>query len=297
MWEIPPICKNILEINIEDEEDDENDKEQEDDNEDENNDSVADLVTDIEQLHELKIVDSSVVENVKARQQGLRKEKIAETGIPTYTKSTTSENDTMPNFVEVKAGNKVVYIRKRSAVWLFNNNERVSSDHIFRVHSKQPNEESKTKLSEVTNTCSKDQKIPVINSYMMVGEICVFQQTPSELRLGRVLQFCKYENRKKLDFKGNYTTVDSKVGVLCTMYTIDAHGSCSMLSSETDYFSTTSYVCTLIEGCIDKPNKPTKTYMGFISTTISLSDKFKLTTECFKFIELQALQNNKTETY
>lgn len=119
MWETPPICKNILEINIEDEEDDENDKEQEDDNEDENNDSVADLVTDIEQLHELKIVDSSVVENVEARQRGLKKEKIAETGIPTYTKSTTSENDTMPNFVEVKAGNKVVYIRKRSAVWLF----------------------------------------------------------------------------------------------------------------------------------------------------------------------------------
>ena len=50
---------------------------------------------------------------------------------------------------------------------------KVSSDRIFRVRSKQPNEESKTKLSEVTNTCSKDQKIPVINNYIMVGEYYV----------------------------------------------------------------------------------------------------------------------------
>ena len=41
-------------------------------------------------------------------------------------------------FVEVKLGGRNVYIRKTTAIWLFQDTERVSSDRIFRVRATQP---------------------------------------------------------------------------------------------------------------------------------------------------------------
>ena len=40
--------------------------------------------------------------------------------------------------VEVHKGQSTILIRKTTAVWLFQESERVSSDRLFRVRDKQP---------------------------------------------------------------------------------------------------------------------------------------------------------------
>lgn len=41
-------------------------------------------------------------------------------------------------FIEVTIGGRYVFIRKSTAVWLFQEGERVSSDRLFQVRAKQP---------------------------------------------------------------------------------------------------------------------------------------------------------------
>ena len=42
------------------------------------------------------------------------------------------------HFIEVKHHDKIFHIYKLTAVWLFQECERVSADRLFRVRSKQP---------------------------------------------------------------------------------------------------------------------------------------------------------------
>ena len=86
----------------------------------------------------------------------------------------------------------------------------------------------------------------------MVGDVCVFQYSTKEFRIVRVLQFCKFENRKMLTYKGNYSLITKNNGVLCTLYAINSSGHCNMLLpvSKSEYFPTSTYLCTLTEACI-----------------------------------------------
>lgn len=61
--------------------------------------------------------------------------------VPLYIQIDCSEKPQMRKFspfVEVSHNGKVFHIRKSTAVWLFQKCERVSTDCLFRVHSKQP---------------------------------------------------------------------------------------------------------------------------------------------------------------
>ena len=49
-------------------------------------------------------------------------------------------------------GHQNVMIRKQTAVWLFQETERVSSDRLFRVRSKQPHAASENKLTSASLT-------------------------------------------------------------------------------------------------------------------------------------------------
>jgi len=78
-----------------------------------------------------------------------------------------------------------VYIRKSTAVWLFQEFERVSIDRIFRVRSKQPNSSEFTvNLSEKETRQGFPQKCKSIK----VGDLCIFQKHHSEnWVIGKVL--------------------------------------------------------------------------------------------------------------
>lgn len=82
---------------------------------------------------------------------------------------------------------------------------------MFRVRSKQPNECHDKKISQVAGTSSAtEQPIPIVTDYVMIGDVCAFMHKDTELRIGRVLQFCIYENTNKLGYKGNYSFINKK---------------------------------------------------------------------------------------
>ena len=51
----------------------------------------------------------------------------------------TEKTKKISEFVQVSHNGKIVHIRKSISVWLFQECERVSSDHLFKVRMVQPN--------------------------------------------------------------------------------------------------------------------------------------------------------------
>ena len=116
------------------------------------------LAKDVLELEKAGVVDREFVNNVRKMQEASLK-RINSNTIPMF--ELTSEPTEMSNnktqsqhspFLEVKHNSKVVYVRKTSLVWIFQQAEHVSTDHLFRVRKKQPYstnlcEESKDKSS------------------------------------------------------------------------------------------------------------------------------------------------------
>ena len=117
-------------------------------------------------------------------------------------------------FLQVEIDRKSMYIRKTTAVWLFQEGERVSSDRLFRVRCKQP---YSTTTSLVKQNVNSEATQPTISSTVQIGELCVFQVSDG-WRIGKVLQFSKYKEKtiSAQQFKGSSADVTkSDVGVLC----------------------------------------------------------------------------------
>ena len=112
----------------------------------------------------------------------------------------------------------MVYIHKSTAIWLFQDTERVSTDIIFRVQSKQPHESDKVNPPHVTQEKTL-QSIVHVAEYIVVGDICAFQGSNHSVHLiGRILQFAKYNKGKPFCHKGNYARIENEMAVLCTWY-------------------------------------------------------------------------------
>ena len=154
-------------------------------------------------------------------------------------------------FVEVKHNSKTFFINKTTAVWLFQEGERVSSDRLFRVRSKEPyTSDPQPKLHSTSN------KDPAVNQLLEVGSICVFKDSKSLYKIGRVLQFAYYLEKTKSSQQYRGTTVHltdkaKKIGVLCWL---SPSGKFSMVLCEEahQFIPVTSYVCTLSHGCFEK---------------------------------------------
>lgn len=113
---------------------------------------------------------------------------------------------------------KVVYIRKSTAIWLFQDAERVSSDRIFRVRANQPQSTS----NEMKPMFNMDEikREPIVAEHILIGDVCAFQ-FGSNFSIGRILQFAKHDKSKQGQYKGNYAnTSDEGIGVLCTWYNL-----------------------------------------------------------------------------
>ena len=99
--------------------------------------------------------------------------------------------------------------------------ERISSDRLFRVRSKQP---FATHVYNQTNK-QKDGVKPLICATINIGDVCVFRHSEKEWRIGRVLQFSYFLEKTKKASQYNGSRVDlsdnkiDKIGVLCSWYT------------------------------------------------------------------------------
>jgi len=93
------------------------------------------------------------------------------------------------SFIEVNLSNGLtVYIRKTTLVWLLQENERLSSDRLFRVREKQPFSSSAHAYSNSRAVMS----IPIKASSVSPGDVCVFIFEISagySWDLGKIIQF------------------------------------------------------------------------------------------------------------
>ena len=98
----------------------------------------------------------------------------------------TSTTNTHSAFVELHNG-KYALIRKTTAVWLFQEGYRMSSDRLFRVRCKQPYS------SNVSHNQHTESANPIISHSIQIGEMCVFKQNQG-WAIGKVLQFSRKDN-------------------------------------------------------------------------------------------------------
>ena len=85
--------------------------------------------------------------------------------------------------------NRTIFIRKTTAVWLFQEGERVSSDRLFRVQSKQSYVSAS---SQLTHLLDNEVQQPYVSKALQLGDLCIFQINGT-LRIGRVLPFARYK--------------------------------------------------------------------------------------------------------
>uniref|UniRef100_A0A1X7USD2 PHD-type domain-containing protein n=1 Tax=Amphimedon queenslandica TaxID=400682 RepID=A0A1X7USD2_AMPQE len=267
-WDIPPIPKTLLN-NVLLNDDDDCDNGENETNENIkvlDSTSLKEVVDDVNRLHASHIVDVKLLNKVKNQL-----EKVEQESLVTFKMGEQSKESL---FVTVKSGQKEVSIRKRTAVWLFNDCERVSTDRLFRVREKQPTEAVTKKDSTIVNL-SQTQHSPIFSEYIVVGDVCIFQIN-SDVLLGKVLQFVKYDMKgKKQSCKFYYACVSDRFGVLCTWYSISKR-QCKMVSTGKEYVDIMSYKGTLTPTCIEE--------LSMASSIISLPQEFTITLNCHSFI-------------
>ena len=139
---------------------------------------------------------------------------------------------------------------KKTAIWLFQETEKVSSDRLFRVHSKQPNTSDKS----VSFPRQMENTDPVKAKYIVVGELCVFNyssENPSQFRIGKVLQFVQYQDKgKSKAYKGNYANVKGNYGVMCTWFKSNNNVYKMCKCADVNYHHIQTYICTVTKHCI-----------------------------------------------
>lgn len=99
--------------------------------------------------------------------------RIKTTVLPTYEKSSTPlrKGKCVSRFVEVHQNGHTDFIHKTTAVWLFQEGERVSSDHLFHVRAKQPY--SCISKPEQGTLADSSVTIPTVCQAVMVGDMCM----------------------------------------------------------------------------------------------------------------------------
>jgi len=157
-------------------------------------------------------------------------------------------------FVEIIHNNESIFVRKSTLVWLHQEGERVSSDRLFRVRSKQP---YNTMLQNASSH-NKDSQLPKTEDQVSLGDFCVFKNRSDMWKIGKVLQFANFNERLKKDrqYKNSQATVQSAVGALCSWYHSTRENNRLFVYAPTDnpgYISLcSSYVCTLFCSCFEE---------------------------------------------
>jgi len=91
-------------------------------------------------------------------------------------------------FIEIHHGEKTVYVRKTTVVWLLQEGEWVSADRLFQVRTRQPRAVSSTKTMHIAQIDTSD---PIVCDNISIGNVCVFKFSMREWKVGiKSLEFC-----------------------------------------------------------------------------------------------------------
>ena len=307
-WEIPPIPPSLHNLVVEEDDNDDDDDKLTEAGDDEGNDeehdrevedkaspgddfissneTISEIIADVDTLHENEVVDDNVKQQVKKLKTSLSFVKDQQSKFPVYLKKNENETEDIQTihspFVEVKVKGRNVYIRKTTAIWLFQDTERVSSDRLFRVRAIQPGgSQSVDRLVPLDKS-----NIPIIADFVVVGDICAFEAI-DHWKIGRVLQFQKYNKSgvkaKAIPHIGNYGNTNDQLGILCTWYECyNSERKYVLCSTKCEYYPISNYICTLQSGCFeDQSISDTLTS----ATLIPLDKEFTISQSCFDEIQ------------
>ena len=175
-------------------------------------------------------------------------------------------------------------IRKQTAVWLFQETERVSSDRLIRVRAKQPHTESDDTLVSASLT---ENGNPIAAQYVAIGDLCVFEAGHAQAKIGKVLQLTIIDKGKPRPFKGNYVLLAGtcNYGVLCTWYVEKGNYQFKVCEkADFNYYHINNYVCTITKGCL-LTNQSDHAPFGFQPSILDVDDSFTLTESCSNYIK------------
>ena len=161
---------------------------------------TEDMATDISVLKSNGIIDNSIQKHFNEAKHVMLKQ-IPNTSLPLFdvATNTTAYNEkpaklTMINrsghsvFVRIQYGDKMVYVRKTTIVWLLQEGERVSADRLFRVRAKQPYAVSTTQAMNNAQNATSD---PTVSETISVGNICAcFQVFSNSMEDWKNLKLC-----------------------------------------------------------------------------------------------------------
>ena len=149
--------------------------------------------------------------------------------------------------MEVTVNNENTMIRKQTAVWLFQETERVSSDRLFRVRAKQPHTESDDTLASAS---LRENGNPIAAQYVAIGDLCVLEYGHTQAKIGKVLQLAIIDKGIP---RGNYVLLlgTCNYGVLCTWYVEKGNYQYKVCEkADLNYYNINNYVCTITKGCL-----------------------------------------------
>ena len=162
-------------------------------------------------------------------------------------------------FVEVIHNEKKAFIRKSTAIWLFQDCERVSSDRLFRVQTVQPNS-SQSQINIPDNELTVAEALPTQLVVVKVGDVCVFRDTRCDnWKIGKVLKFYYPSGKTAKAQQCTLTHITlsegKNVGVICAWFVwrIPLSLQTFMLSDNPSSHSCMieQYAFTLSEGCFE----------------------------------------------
>lgn len=187
--------------------------------------------SDIDAIKSAGLISSNVCEKLQTLKRCLPIRQVPSTTIPMLLANdvtpmdskvkvyNTSKHKKFSPFLEVSTNERSFYIRKTTAVWLFQESERVSSDRLFHVHCKQLYASGPCTEQLHTNV-QEPQGKPIVTGKVQLGDLCVFHKG-NGWSIGKVLQFSKYKETtvSAQQYKGLSASVQTKnLGVLCTWY-------------------------------------------------------------------------------
>ena len=252
---------------------DEDDKDEDDKDEDEDSDrdqSLTDLTAALQEVaseEEEKNLASEITEltsagliesDLSSKLMSMHKtvfRRIPGTQLPLYSAEhdKASKPKRYNSCVAVKHNGTDIYIHKTTLCWLFQEGERVSTDRLFRVRKKQPLScDEKTKPS----TESQDESTcPEVLPAIRVSDVCAFVDPESGWKLGKVIKFANYMEKKigSRNYSSDTVTISNseKVGILCSWYKRSDTKFTVVCSHEQVFQPVTSYLCTISHACVD----------------------------------------------
>ena len=213
-------------------------------------------------------------------------------------------------FVEIKSDMETpLYIRKSTAVWLFQEGERISSDRLLRVKAKQPF--CSTSKYDSDNT-GMDNTVPFVATQLKTGDICIFKTICLNWNIGKVQSFCKLKGKKikEQEYKQYFADLSMPdIRVLCAWFSqCESAMIFDSMPSTVDerninhsYIPISKYICTLTRNCFDIISGSSATDMSAKSITTSvthqqeilMAKKIRITEKCQTLINDLMLQNEK----